>query len=828
MTLALARRDRHAGLAAEVAHLLHASLGGEVRAWWGGAASAAGREAIDVVTWSPEPLACASAPELADLRWTAPEPEDELASERALGAILASVVVKLGSELPERRLRAARERRLAALDPATRSARLEAFLKGFTAGPPSAVAERARIEDSGEPLAAALEVGSSAVGLGDPQRFWSAVGLAVRAGRDRKLLPDPILAVGATPPLSAPLAAIAAGRVEIDPRRCTGCGACWTACPHGAIEARALAPATLLEAALARTGSTAEPLRRFAGKLAARFAIELDAEQGGHADERLLAAGGAVLADAKLAGERLTLARGALAAVATTLGGMPMLPFQGVHDLAERLVLAVDPDRCTDCGLCLPLCEPEAATRVERDGEALANARRVARAVTRLPASPEAALERLRQPIGSLAAALLDPAATRPLAGFDSASAGSGSRLAVRQALAVAARHLASRRDEIRGRVSELRNRLAAEVRAELAGALPDRDLGALAEGLERLERPAVDLAELGERLGGAVNAERVDVARLRHLVDAARAVHDLAAQLEGAPEQPARAPFAIVVGPGPALGWARRFPDNPFAVPAAVAGEAPLALARGLALAEADRAVAECRALRRAALELDRPAEAAAQGELEWKDLDAAERSLATPLIVLVDERRQEPEFVDALEILAGDLPVAILGLTPPPRDGVSAWSALAWAAPGGWVAHATIAAADPLDEVWSGFAAASRGALVRCLAPDASLDGIGREEIWKVARGAVEARVFPLGCRDAAAHATATAPRVDPLAEADERERLHAAELAELTSRHREELGQLAEETRRELAERARARLLELAARHREDRGVEEQRAS
>jgi len=79
---------------------------------------------------------------------------------------------------------------------------------------------------------------------------------------------------------------------------------------------------------------------------------------------------------------------------------------------------------------------------------------------------------------------------------------------------------------------------------------------------------------------------------------------------------------------------------------------------------------------------------------------------------------------------------------------------------------------------------------------------------------RRAVEARVFPLSCRDAAAHTTAAALRVDPLAEAGEREAHHAAELAAMEERHRAELEQLESETRRRLAERARQRLLEIAA--------------
>ncbi len=412
----------------------------------------------------------------------------------------------------------------------------------------------------------------------------------------------------------------------------------------------------------------------------------------------------------------------------------------------------------------------------------------------------------------------------------------------MRQAFGLLARALAPQRAAQRADLQQLGERLAAAVHTTLGKALPDRDLAALARGLESAGGGAADLGELASRLAGAVAGERVDVARLGHLVDAARAVADLGARL-GAGDDVASPLFSVVVGPGEALAWARQFPDNPFGVPATVAIAAPLALARGLAMAEAERAVAAARVLRRARLELERPQEALLAPELlaslAWGDLDAAERSLAVPLVVLIDESAGDGEAGEVNALLAAALPVAVVTLDAAggrgPRSAWWAIAATAAIAEAGIVAHAAIAggagSADlagvasgmaPLAEAWAAFAVGGRGALVRLLAPGSAASAasgfpadLADDYVLDRARRAVEAREFPLGCRIAAAPSTPTALRVDPFAAREARAADHEAALAALAERHRAELAGLEVELRHRLAERARTRLLELAAR-------------
>lgn len=858
-----------AGFAGDAARLLFAAAGGHLRSRIGRAPVAAGLAAVDSLTWSATPVddpgdaapadvviapagVSAPLPRLAPgatlLSPAAPpagvaglvlagldsaEPP-ALARERWLGGLAATLVRRGALELTARRLRTARAAELAALPEPEIEARLAALEAGFAGVAASDEAAAAAPPPSPVPpvaLASRLARPAGDGELGEPAPFWHQTGLPIREGRGDRLWPHPALAVGALPAYSAPLGARGAALPRFDPALCTGCGACWSLCPHSAIGTRVQTPAALLEGAIAsagRAGASAEVLRRFVTKLAAEWGRGLQEAGGGQAGPLFGAAAERVLAGAGLDAERSAAARQALAAVRAHLDPLDLVatdvfyaePEAQARGTGELLVLAVDPDRCAGCGLCGDVCEPLALAMAPRLPAAAEAGRRTAAALAALPDTAAATIARARadQRVGPLAGALLGAAAARPLGGPDAAPAGSGPRLAVRLALGSLAHHRKPLGAAVAARVEELRDGLAAEVHLQLARTLPDSDLAALAAGLDRIDAPAVALPALAEKLAGAVTTEAVDVPRLRRLVDAARAVGDLGARATAGQ----RAPLTVVVGPGPALAWARRFPDDPFGVPATVAADAPLGLAHGLALAETERAVAEARVLRRARLELDRPGEAVAGGEalaaLAWRDLDATERALAAPVVALVDESLGGEELARGLELLACDLPVAIVTIaTAPDRGRANPWTALGFAAPGGVVAHATVAHGEVVDEAAERFAAARGALLLRLLAPAAGTEPSAAAEILSRARGAVEAREFPLGCRTPAA-LTATAPRVDPLAETAAREREHAAALAALEAAHGEEIARLEADLRQRLAESARARMLELVARGRD----------
>ncbi len=183
----------------------------------------------------------------------------------------------------------------------------------------------------------------------------------------------------------------------------------------------------------------------------------------------------------------------------------------------ELLFLAIDPDTCTGCGLCIEACEPSALYFDQKDPARLETASRaVFRDLSGLPAPSSESRARVDASLGAPRGELLAPSARAVLQGSDGAEAGSGARLALRLALGTAAAKAVEERRPLLREIAELREGLAGAIHDTLGRALPDRDLDTLARGLDSLDRPETELAELTARVETAFDSERIDVARLR------------------------------------------------------------------------------------------------------------------------------------------------------------------------------------------------------------------------------------------------------------------------------------------------------------------------
>ena len=328
-------------LARAAARLLGTVLGGHLRSRLELAAPAAGLPEHDWLIWAPAPFADPGAPPAADLEFHFVRPPEGGARDLFLGALVALVARRTGRPIKERVLRAAAEQlhsgsapdelEAHAADLLAGFAEPEVALRPFLATGPSKPRAATPPRRSGRGRAAvdpaggggAEGIGASGA-IGDEARFWDQVGLPLGEGAGDELLPDPTLALAALPALSSPVGASELpGRPTFLPEKCTGCAACWTLCPHSAIEVNAQPIVQILEAGIAavgRTGRSAEVLRRFTRKLAERIAFEAATRHGGPFGEWLVSAAGAVFAAAALAPERLAEARAALALVATEIG----------------------------------------------------------------------------------------------------------------------------------------------------------------------------------------------------------------------------------------------------------------------------------------------------------------------------------------------------------------------------------------------------------------------------------------------------------------------------------------------------------------------------
>lgn len=823
----------------------------DLEAWWialpAALRAAAGRLRLFVVPAAAAPTAPPAGAEPPALR-----------DERLLGALLG-VVASAQSAGPlavtPRKLRQAR-RDLLAEEGAPEVAgapsidrRLDAFQAGFDrvqpidparfaalparAFAPAGAAEAAGDDEVAIPAAARRRVKADDA-LDNLPAFWDRTGILYRHRETAELAPDPYLAVGAVPPLTAALRDHSGARTMLpafDPAKCTGCGACWTACPDAALAPVATAVGALLDFGMVRArerGLAADALRMVAGKLAAGVDEELAARAGGPAGPLFDAALARLLARSPLPAERKAAVREAWAAVREEIAALPVAKTEVWGD--ALFSLAVSPDACKGCGLCVAACEPEALTASADTPTRSRAARALWQLADGLPAPPTEALDRARThpDAGPLAAALATAEARRVMTGGHGAEAGSGEAIALRQVLGAAAALREPERARLLAELTELESKLSAAIHDGLAGALPGADLAALARGLDAVDRPDTDLAGLAARIETAFDGGRVDIVRLRRLVAAARALADLRWRLESGEGGTGRAPFAVAFGAGPAAAWAGAFPDNPFAVPVTVDATAdPAALTRGLLAGQLAAAVEGIRALRRARIELDKPAEAERRVEalagLGWRDLTAEERRLCPPLfLVLSEEATAGAALGGLLDLLAGELPVKVVtlagaGLEPgftrsSPRADLGL---LALSLPALTVTQTSIAHPAHFMAGLTAALAADAPALLRVLAPSPRRHGFAADRTLARAREAVDAGAFELFVRagGAAPAAEAAAAPAAPATPADTA--AHQAELAALHADYDARLAALAGEIRRDTAQRVRARLLALATR-------------
>lgn len=710
-------------------------------------------------------------------------PQDD--NDYLLGAAFGLLLKDGRLDVTRRRLLGAREEmlRLSANDVERRLASFENGLDAphpvETDRLPSGGVAPAAPPDEGAP-SLVRRVGGGSGSLDSLPRFWDQVGVLYRTGDTAELAPDPYLALGGVPPLTSgfrDLSPLRTGLPVLDPALCTGCGACWSACPDGAIGAVALTPARLIDQGIRRAG--ADALRPLASKLAEGVsALCRDPlTRGTTAGELIEDAFRGLEARLPFPEERKVAVARALESVVAAIGCLPLAatePFFSTPEATAKgsgalLALSLAPEACKDCGICLRVCDAGAWTHARQGSEALAKARRVRTVWNDLPDTDPAIISAARQDarVGALAAGLLGPGAATALAGGDGTEPGSGARLALRVALGLLHSRQEPRLAAFARDVETTRQRLSELIREILANALPADDLDALALRLESVDSRQADLGALIRETGGTTEGA-VDAARLRRLVDLAHGLGDLAGRLTPGSHGLGRAPVGLVLSPGSPADWAAAFPDNPFSQPAILdwTGDgAPLAA--GLLEGQLRQATRGFALMRRAHLELERPADAARLWSeldaLTWQDLDDSELALCPTLLLVGDSGTVGGRgLAQLVRLLGGDLPARVLlfadldlglggpsGLDLPPSptpDAGTDLPLLTLSQRGAYIAQTCTAVPDHLAASLEGALGHPGPALLQVHAPSPSRHGFPADATLERARMAVEARVLPL----------------------------------------------------------------------------------
>jgi pyruvate-ferredoxin/flavodoxin oxidoreductase len=717
---------------------------------------------------------------------SSPSPDGDH-DEFVLGSLFGVLLREKRITVPSRKLVTARQGMLDGLTETERTERMARFETGLTAvravetgGLPSGDGHAGDAEPAAPRVVRRLRRTDDAAD--SLSRFWDQVGVLTQRGEGDQLAPDPYLGLGVLPPLSSAFRDLSPRRdvfPAFDPAACTGCGECWSVCPDSAMTPVVLRANTLIDSGMKMAkdrGRAADALRPAVSQIAKQVnAVLGDGPAGASARDVLPAALSRFLAKSTLPEDKKSAMGEAFGHVTEALGALPLCRTAPFFDAAETdaagsgelFSLGVSPDACKGCALCVAVCEPGALVSLPQDAARLRDARALWETIESLPDPADETLARARNhpAVGPVASALLTREVREAFSGGDGAEPGSGEKVAMRQVLAAVHDRFRPRHRRHVAAVEALRDRLSATIREEMAKALPAGNLDTLSRGLGALERPDVNLTELSTRIETAFESGRVDVATLRRLVDAARAVNDLEWRITTGDGGLGKAPFGLLFGAGSVSAWASAFPDNPFGVPVAVhQGRGVPDLARGLLEGHVDRGIAEAGVLRRAALLLDDPKEAARSGGARpsWKDLAPEERRLVPPLLLVVNENMLGPDVGGLLRLLAGNLPVLVVVLTeldlglglrrgsPFPRE-AGGWapedlSLLALAHGTAFVAQTSIADPRHLDAAVGEALDHDGPALIRIYTPSPERHGLARDAAVQRARDAVRARVIPV----------------------------------------------------------------------------------
>ena len=605
-------------------------------------------------------------------------------------------------------------------------------------------------------------------------RFWGEVVQPRLESGSAEPSPDPYLSLAAVPPSTAGLyeAAVRRHRLpRIDPERCTGCGACWTACPDSAIAPTAIGTVALLDAmAAAARDPAAEPdpvaskLERAHRQLGARIDGTLAKQKAPALGESTMRESFEwLVAQMKISeADRPAFVR----AFEPTLRNVLDLPiaataafFHSRHSekkgSGELLALAVSPRACQACGGCGEVC-PEGAIHIEaRTDTAVASAAASWAAWEHLPDTPGESIARAATlpEVGGLPAVLTSRHTLLTVTGGGGHEPGSGTRLGARL-VAAATEYQRQRRVITRlGAVRSLSERLHAAVREGVTSALPTEHLDKLARALERVPDRSSNLGELVRQLDGLGERATVDNEHVGRLVSTARAVDRLESDLTAGEGGLGRARFGLVVASEPIATWAAEFPRNPFSVPVVVdLSTDGLDLALGLAGALVQQHVEQIRMLRSAELLLASPTELAQKerdlDNLVWADLSDEERAHCPALIVLAGYEALSGALQGGLSrLLASRVPAKVvvlegreqlLGASDPLMPYLLQREA--------FVLSTTVAHREHLFEGMTAALDYPGPALVHVYAPSPHGHGFETEHTIERARLAVDCRVHPL----------------------------------------------------------------------------------
>jgi pyruvate-ferredoxin/flavodoxin oxidoreductase len=486
--------------------------------------------------------------------------------------------------------------------------------------------------------------------LADVGRWWKTVGYALEYDEFDLVSPDPYLSSGVLPARSAVIqtpSKTAEALPQVAPENCTGCNACAAFCPEGAVRTAARSVQELIDYGVERVsklGKSTIQLERASRALAkqAHRTISRDKlRQFRTVGEVLNLALEPVLEAMKPAEEtKLELLDG-FEGLVDCIGMLPIIRTERFFDEPENqqkgsgtlFLLAVRPDACTSCGICVTACGDDALD-MRRMKVDLAEAYESASTTVEELQSPWVARndsDVMRFVMGRRAADAVSTCV--------SDSGGSGLKMAVRLICALIEDEWSPRYSQLAAESRELADEIRTRIKEKLQASVEVNDFEMFRKRLDSLPSRSLSGTELFGLID-EISGQSVDTSLLSKLTSSLGDLEALWTKLETGRTGEGRARMAAVFGSGSQLESDRTFPYNPYPFPwIHVRQGSPVSMAEGLTAGLA-REMADTfsvlRNARRLANGLD-PDPAA--GTLTWDQFTDDERHVCPPICVFTQD---------------------------------------------------------------------------------------------------------------------------------------------------------------------------------------------
>jgi len=494
-----------------------------------------------------------------------------------------------------------------------------------------------------------------------------------------ELVADPFQSAPAIPAASAnftPVDTDHPGFPLFLPQQCTACGDCFTYCPHSAMPSLALGVEAFIRGAMdiaTKQGAAVTPLTpmvRHLAKAATQY-IQSNAEAIEKAGDILLPAFEQLAGQMKMDDDKRSKLQSAVEALVDAAGSFPVAitePF--FREAGELFSIAIDPQACTGCGLCVEICEAGALQMSPPETATIQKLEEQLQVWEQLPDTDTDTIRRLihKENYNAFAAPLLSRHFYLSMTGGASSEAGASSKTHLHLLTAVAESTLQPLVTEHIKKVQEFIDSLSENIHRHLSEALPDKDLHQLARGMQEVADDKLPLDAVIRHLNRQDRPAMLDTDTLRRKSQLLDDLDNLRLSLAEGPTGNGRARLGMVLAAPAHLPWADDFPYNPFTVPVIRHwdGQAPRQI-MGLMKGQQRHIVDQVRLLRRAALEARdkyRPEihdrEIAA---LQWEDLDETEKRVLPPLFLVGDPDTLGTAGVNGLnELLASQLPLKVI----------------------------------------------------------------------------------------------------------------------------------------------------------------------